>query len=102
MAGGGTAASTPSMISASISVPVPFIGGNFRGGAFGTFHRPAALLLTDGAARRHVDDYDMGSVQGDDHAQADGATTPMESEGRAQSTMPAISSIMFADPSHFC
>ena len=45
-------ASTPNMISASVSVPVPFIGGNFRSGAFGTFHRPAALLPAGGAARR--------------------------------------------------
>jgi hypothetical protein len=43
----------------------------------------------------------MGSVQGDNHTQADSATTP-ESEGRAQSTPPHVSSIMCADPCLFC
>lgn len=67
------------------------------GGPGGTWERPAALGSVGGAQGGganfsfsaaaqadgrppHVDEYDMGSVQGDDTPPGDGATTPMESE----------------------
>ena len=73
------------------------VGGNMPmgGGAGGVWQRPAAPGTgsgahggygygyggTQGSGRSvHVDDYDMGSVQGDDTPAGDGATTPIESE----------------------